>query len=56
MVEADGWVRVRTRGDHRHFKHAQKIGIVTISGNLGRDMPSGTLSSVLRQAGLKGRN
>ena len=54
LIEKDGWYLVRTRGDHRQFKHPKKVGRVTISGNLGRDMPPGTLNSVMKQAGLKG--
>jgi predicted RNA binding protein YcfA (HicA-like mRNA interferase family) len=26
LVEADGWVLVRTRGDHRQYKHPTKPG------------------------------
>jgi predicted RNA binding protein YcfA (HicA-like mRNA interferase family) len=55
IIEEDGWFLVRMKGDHRQFKHAEKSGRVTISGNLGREMPPGTLNSVLKQAGLKGR-
>ncbi|HEX9975250.1 MAG TPA: type II toxin-antitoxin system HicA family toxin [bacterium] len=54
LIEQDGWYLVRTRGDHRQYKHPTKPGRVTISGNAGRDMPAGTLNSVLKQAGLKG--
>ena len=54
MIEADGWVLARTRGSHRQFHHPTKPGTVTISGNMGDDMPKGTLNSVLRQAQLKG--
>jgi len=53
MIEKDGWYLIATRGDHRQFKHPKKTGRVTISGNLGRDMPPGTLNSVLKQAGIK---
>jgi predicted RNA binding protein YcfA (HicA-like mRNA interferase family) len=52
LVEKDGWYLVRTKGGHRHFRHPSKPGTVTIPGNLGRDMPPGTLKSVLDQAGL----
>ena len=52
-VEAAGWVLQRINGSHRHFKHPQQAGLVTISGNLHADMPKGTLSNVLKQAGLK---
>ena len=54
MLERDGWVLVVTRGSHRQFKHPTKPGRVTVSGQLGDDMPKGTLASVRRQAGLKG--
>ena len=53
MIENDGWLHVRTRGSHRHFKHPTKPGLVTIAGHPGVDMPKGTLNSVLKQAGLK---
>jgi predicted RNA binding protein YcfA (HicA-like mRNA interferase family) len=53
LIEADGWRLVVTEGSHRQFKHASKTGRVTVSGHPGDDMPRGTLSSILRQAGLK---
>ena len=53
LVEDDGWFLVRTRGSHRHYKHATKPGLVTIAGHPGVDMPKGTLNSILKQAGLK---
>jgi predicted RNA binding protein YcfA (HicA-like mRNA interferase family) len=52
-IEADGWYLVRIRGDHRHYKHPTKKGIVTISGQLGKDMPPGTLANVFRQAQIE---
>jgi predicted RNA binding protein YcfA (HicA-like mRNA interferase family) len=53
LLERDGWVLVVTKGSHRQFKHPNKPGRVTVSGNLGDDMPRGTFASVKRQAGLK---
>ena len=53
LLEADGWALVTAKGSHRQFKHATKPGRVTVSGNLGDDMPKGTFGSVKRQAGLK---
>ena len=55
VLKADGWVLVSTEGSHRQFKHPAKTGRVTVSGALGDDMPKGTLASVKRQAGLKGK-
>jgi predicted RNA binding protein YcfA (HicA-like mRNA interferase family) len=54
LLEADGWALVTTKGSHRQFKHPQRPGRVTISGNLGDEMPKGTLASVKRQAGWRG--
>jgi predicted RNA binding protein YcfA (HicA-like mRNA interferase family) len=53
LVEADGWMQVRTKGSHRQFRHREKAGTVTIAGHPGVDVPAGTLNSVLKQAGLK---
>ncbi|MYB96189.1 addiction module toxin, HicA family [Candidatus Poribacteria bacterium] len=53
LIEDDGWYLVRTRGSHRQFKHLRKKGTVTVAGKLSADVRSGTLNSVLRQAGLK---
>ena len=53
LLYLDGWFLVVTKGSHRQFKHPVKPGRVTVSGNLGDDMPKGTLASVKRQAGLK---
>ncbi len=52
-IEEDGWYLVRIRGDHRHYKHSRKKGIVTIAGHPNKDMPAGTLASVLKQAQLE---
>jgi predicted RNA binding protein YcfA (HicA-like mRNA interferase family) len=53
LIEQDGWQQIRMRGSHRQFRHSIKAGLVTVSGKLSADMPSGTLASVLKQAGLK---
>jgi predicted RNA binding protein YcfA (HicA-like mRNA interferase family) len=43
---------VRTRGSHRQFHHLTKSGTVTVSGKLSIDIPTGTLNSIFKQAGL----
>lgn len=53
MIEHDGWTLVRTKGSHRQFKHPLKAGTVTVAGKPNLDVPPGTLSSILKQAGLK---
>ena len=53
QLQADGWYLVATRGSHRQFKHPTKQGRVTVAGKPSDDLASGTLSSILKQAGLK---
>jgi predicted RNA binding protein YcfA (HicA-like mRNA interferase family) len=53
MIEADGWRLIATRGGHRQYKHPAKKGRVTVPGNMGHDLKTGTLNSILKQAGLK---
>jgi predicted RNA binding protein YcfA (HicA-like mRNA interferase family) len=52
-LESDGWVHVRTRGSHRHFRHPTKPGTVTVAGKPSIDVPIGTLKAILKQAGLE---
>ena len=51
---ADGWFEVAQRGSHVQFKHPTKAGRVTVP-HPKKDLPPGTVASIRRQAGLKGR-
>lgn len=53
MIEADGWYKARQSGSHIIFKHPLKKGIVVIPMHGKSDIKTGTLSSILKQAGLK---
>jgi len=53
LLRDDGWFLVRTRGSHRQFRHARKIGRVTVAGGNADNLAPGTLNSILKQAGLK---
>jgi predicted RNA binding protein YcfA (HicA-like mRNA interferase family) len=53
ILEQDGWYLDRTRGSHRQFKHPSKSGLVTVPGKPNDDLASGTLNSILKQAGFK---
>jgi predicted RNA binding protein YcfA (HicA-like mRNA interferase family) len=55
LIEEDGWYLARIKGDHRQYMHKTKKGLVTISGHDNDDIALRTLSSVLKQAGLKRR-
>ena len=53
ILEKNGWEQVRMRGSHRQYRHPEKGGTVTVAGKPSADIPPGTLSSILKQAGLK---
>ncbi|MCK4850165.1 MAG: type II toxin-antitoxin system HicA family toxin [Phycisphaerae bacterium] len=54
-IEAEGWYVERTIGSHMQFRHRTKPGTVTVpaGGKLAKEVPPGTLNSILKQAGLK---
>jgi predicted RNA binding protein YcfA (HicA-like mRNA interferase family) len=52
LLEADGWILVRVKGSHHHFKHPTKKGIVTVA-HPEKDTPQSTALNILRQAGLR---
>ncbi|MDE1181240.1 type II toxin-antitoxin system HicA family toxin [Paraburkholderia sp.] len=52
MLETDGWTLLRTVGSHHHFRHRIKPGLVTVP-HPKKDIPTGTLNSILKQARLK---
>ena len=53
LIRSEGWVLVRTRGSHRHFKHPTKPGKVTVAGAPSDDLHPKTLNTILMQAGLR---
>ena len=53
MIEEDGWYFVEQTGSHRQFKHSVKRGRVTVAGKPSQDLHPKTVSSILKQAGLK---
>lgn len=52
QLESDGWYLVRVKGSHHQFKHAVKLGLVTVKHPDG-EIPKGTMHSIHKQAGWK---
>ncbi|QTD40619.1 type II toxin-antitoxin system HicA family toxin [Sporosarcina sp. Te-1] len=52
MILDDGWILVRVKGSHHQYKHPTKSGLVTIP-HPKKDLPKGTIKSILKQAGLE---
>lgn len=53
LLQANGWTIVRVRGSHRQLRHPDRRGVVTVAGNSGADVPSGTLKAILKHAGIQ---
>jgi predicted RNA binding protein YcfA (HicA-like mRNA interferase family) len=53
LLEAEGWVHVRTRGDHRIYRKNGEPRPIPVPGHFNDDLAEGTLKSILRQAGLE---
>lgn len=53
LVQKDGWVFERQAGSHKIFKHPTKKGIVVIPDHGKEDIRTGTLKSILKQAGIR---
>ncbi|MBI4339993.1 MAG: type II toxin-antitoxin system HicA family toxin [Chloroflexi bacterium] len=52
-LREDGWYIDRTRGSHRILKHPVKKGIVVVAGHPSKEVASGTLKSIWKQAELE---
>ena len=53
LLEENGWVHVRTKGDHFIYKKEGEKRPIVIPGKDNDELRDGTLGSILRQAGLK---
>ena len=53
LLEKQGWKEIRSKGSHRHFKHAEHRWIITVPGNKGKELAPGTLNAILKKAGFK---
>lgn len=54
LLRKDGWYELpRTGTSHVQLKHPAKKGKITVAQHTGTDIPKGTLSAILKQAGLK---
>jgi predicted RNA binding protein YcfA (HicA-like mRNA interferase family) len=51
-LREDGWYEVAQKGSHKQFKHATKLGRVTVPHPV-RDIPIGTLKSIEKQANIR---
>ncbi len=53
LVKERGWYLVRKKGSHNIYKHGSYKGIIVIPFHGKKDIPIGTLKSIMRQADIK---
>ncbi len=53
LLDKNGWVKMRSRGSHRQFRHPSQPLVITVPGNEGTELAPGTLKAILKKAGLK---
>ena len=53
MLKDAGWYFDRQKGSHRIYKHKHIRGIVVIPFHGSKDLPEGTLNSIMKKAGIK---
>lgn len=53
LLEDDGWIKVKTRGSHRQYKHPTKQGKVTVNGSESDVLSQFLLNNIWKQAGWK---
>ncbi|MBW4690656.1 MAG: type II toxin-antitoxin system HicA family toxin [Lyngbya sp. HA4199-MV5] len=56
IVERRGWQLKRTTGSHKIYAREGSITILSIPVHSNRDLPIGTLKSLLKDAGLTDRD
>ncbi len=53
LLEKHDWKEIRSKGGHRHFKHAEQRCVITVPRNKGKELAPGTLNAMLKKAGMK---
>jgi len=52
ILRANGWQLARTVGSHRQDVHPDSPNVVTVPGAPGKQVATGTLSSIRRASGV----
>jgi predicted RNA binding protein YcfA (HicA-like mRNA interferase family) len=52
ILRANGWELARSVGSHRQYVHANDPNVVTVPGTPGKQIATGTLSSISRASGI----
>ena len=52
ILEADGWY-IKTTNKHKKYVHPTKSGFIPVGKHKSKEVPTGTLDSMKKKAGLK---
>jgi predicted RNA binding protein YcfA (HicA-like mRNA interferase family) len=52
ILRANGWELARSVGSHRQYVHPKNSNVVTVPGTPGKQVATGTLSSIRRASGI----
>lgn len=53
LLKKNGWVQIRSKGSHFHYKHPEKPNTISVPNHNGKDIKTGTVKSIMKQAGLE---
>lgn len=53
ILKADGWVLQRHGSRHDLYEHPKKPNVIAVPRHGGKELRGGTLSQILKDAGLK---
>lgn len=53
ILRANDWTLARTVGSHRQYVHPENPNVITVPGAPGKEVATGTLSSIRRASGIK---
>ena len=53
VLKTDGWYKVRQKGSHIILAHKYKSEKLTVPSHSGTEVPTGILTSILKQADIK---
>jgi predicted RNA binding protein YcfA (HicA-like mRNA interferase family) len=53
ILRNDGWEVVAQKGSHKQLKHPTKTAKLIVPDHGAKEIATGTLHAILRQAGLK---
>lgn len=53
LLMKNGWIEVRQNGSHKILRKEGKRRPIVFPYHRGKEIPTGTVNSILKQAGLK---